>query len=271
MKLKLFPILMSSALPLYFWVGSNALGQNLPPVTMGKHVGQPGDNQYTAAGQAARHAPVQAASNNVRPMGYMGTPAPKRPDISLEPIAAAEPIPGPGFPPMPMILDFPGASGGAGGSAPARSYTGSYANPGSAARPAGSGGPNPTGVHQHYAHYQPGAFAGNKGGDAGGTGSYKAGSVASPGRSDSFNVGGRSGAAPSLDSGEDAKAAGGPAAPTPVIVNQSTTQDLSLPDDEYSSRRFKNGKGNRIIKQNVRRGAQMGRQMLRQTGVPISF
>lgn len=274
MKFRPLPVLIPITLSVLCGAGSPAAwGQNLPPVNMGKFVGQPGDNQYSGAGQAARHAPAPTVANNARPMGYMGTPAPKRPDISLEPIAAAEPIPGPGFPPMPMMLDFPGASGSSAGSAPARNYTGAY--PPASSSGANSGrGPSPTGVHQHYAHYQPGAFAGDKGGQSGSPGYYKAGSVAPPGRGDSFNVGGaggRSGAAPALDGSEDAKAGGAPSAPTPVIVNQSTTQDLSLPDDEFSSRHFKNGKGNRVIKQTARRGAQMGRQMLRQTGVPISF
>jgi hypothetical protein len=83
--------------------------------------------------------------------------------------------------------------------------------------------------------------------------------------------GGRLGKAPTLDESQDGAAGGAPEAPTATGVFQSTSTDLTLPDDEYTSRYFKDGKSGRYAKQMMKRGKSMGRQMLRQTGVPIGF
>lgn len=224
----------------------------LPPTNMGKFVHQPGDNQYSDATQQQRHgAPVQAAQPQFRqapsvPAGYNRAPAPRKPDITLEPISAAEPIPQAGFPPMPDRLDLPVASSGGNSWNASRGYSGG----GGAAPGMSSGGTPAATFHQHYGHVPPGAYLKNQGG--GGQGYYKA---RSPG-SDDYNAGGTPGLnspnsaerqlrnlgrEPRLN-GEQAVA---PEAPTPVVVSQSTTQDLSLPDDDFTVRQLdrKSGAG----------------------------
>src|SRR5262249_62414917 len=94
---------------------------------MGKYVHQPGDNQYSDQTQSSRHG---AAAPAVRPVqvimssGYRPAPAPRKPDPTVEPIAADEPIPPAGFPPVPDRLGLPvggksswtgGGGGGVGG------------------------------------------------------------------------------------------------------------------------------------------------------------
>jgi hypothetical protein len=87
-------------------------------------------------------------------------------------------------------------------------------------------------------------------------------------------VGGRgpgSEKAPKLDDSQDETAKGAPEVPAAAGVFQAKSEDLTLPDDEYTSGSFKNGKKNRYVKQMAKRGKQLGRQMLRQTGMPIGF
>lgn len=128
-----------------------------------------------------------------------------------------------------------------------------------------------------------------------GRGYYKVGTPSPIGRSpDVYNAGGSTtgkgaegapaysgasnadlkklGKAPNLDDSQDASAAGGgPEAPAPVMVNQSTSQDLSLPDDEFTSRYFKDDKSKRYLKNAAQKGKNFGKGMLRSTGVPIGF
>ncbi len=293
--------------------------QGLPPTNMGKFVHQPGDNQYAQNAQQERHGNSyadrtgpgtsvfygQGGGGNaamapmgpmvVNPMILMGSTRPKV-DISIEPISADEPVPPPGFPPLPERLQLPiAALPGSSGS----SWKGG--NGGGAGNDGGSNSAI-QGVHQHYVHLKPGAFVtpsggGGDGGGAGedsgpppsesavpgvsdqssiggagggaqiqnpaqgGVGYYKArqappinieranGMLPPLGGGDNFNSGGPSaprysgassgdlkklGKAPKLDDKQDG--GGAPEAPQAAIVTQSTTQDLSLPDDEFVSR-----------------------------------
>lgn len=328
MKIKNAPLLTMAVLLAY--AASPLAFAQLPPTNMGKFVHQPGDNQYSVQTQGERHGGGYFDTNGsphvmVKPAGGGGgggaapsggsfrsvaPPPPKGPDVSVEPITADEPIAPAGFPPMPIAFDLPVGPGF--GATPSASW-----REGGAPR-AGSSGPAVSGMHQHYAHYQPGAFqpgsppaaqgqvvdvapavpggsggsGSGSGGGAGGGGSsnyYKCRTPPAINRvTEHYNVnnggsgGGGSappsgpsakdlkalGKAPSLDTAQDT---GAPEAPSPVLVNQSTTQDLSLPDDEFTSRYFKNGKSGRYAKRMVRKTRTFGRQMLRSTGVPISF
>lgn len=122
----------------------------------------------------------------------------------------------------------------------------------------------------------------NGGGETYSTGTTGKGavSVPTPGRSDSN--GGQNGPsyagvtnrnikelgkAPELDKSLD----DGPEAPVPAMLNQSPSQNLSLPDDESISGNFKNDRGKRFLKNGVKRSKQFGKNMLRSTGIPIGF
>jgi hypothetical protein len=224
----------------------------LPPTNMGKFVHQPGDNQYSDVTQQTRHgAPPQAAAPQFRAApavspGYSPTPAARKPDITLEPISAAEPVPPAGFPPLPDRLDLPLASSGGSSWNASRGYS---AGGGGAAPGMSSGGaPNAT-FHQHYGHVPPGAYLKNQSG--GSSGYYRA---RSPG-GDFYNAGSASGSdaerqlrSLGREPRINAEQAAAPEAPTPVVVSQSTTQDLSLPDDEFTTRQLnrKSGTGKAI-------------------------
>ncbi len=246
----------------------------LPPTNMGKFVHQPGDNQYSNQTQAERHAqPPQAAPRPAAQSASGGggggssayTPvrrAPK-PDYSIMPITCDEPIKPAGFPPIPDRLDFGNmlsygrfgaGSAGAAGGVPSGTM-------GRMPGQAPSGPPQPTGVHQHYTHYDPGAFV--KPDDSNSRGGYK---VQTPG-TDYYSGGAKPDAnagAPQFSSsassalnqlGKEPRLMNDrpvqPEAPQGVVVNQSTTQDLSLPDDQFSSGQAasKNNNGNRAAKQ----------------------
>lgn len=210
--------------------------------------------------------PVQAQA----PAGYTPAPAPPKPDPTLDPIAADEPVPVAGFPPLPDRLDlgfgggssnggnWPSGGGGGGG-------FGGYSGPSPGM--AGGGGPNPT-FHQHYGHVAPGAFM-QGGGGGGGGGYYKANTPPPPAGGGGYRAARAPGAdvynasAPPAYSGassadlkalgrepklneRDSTTAQSPDAPTPVVVSQSSTQDLSLPEDEFTYRQPNNGlKNNR--------------------------
>ncbi len=254
----------------------------LPPTNMGKYVHQPGDNQYSNQTQSERHgapAPVQSMQMPIQssaPAGYVPAPAPRKPDPTVEPIAADEPVPQPGFPPLPDRLDLFGSGGGGGGGGGGSNWTGGgggggYSGPSPGMAGGGGGGmANPT-FHQHYGHMPPGAYVQNQGSTGssyravnpgmpaggGGGSSYRAvnpgfpSKAVSPG-ADSYSAGGTpapprySGASsadfkalgrePKLNERDDANGMQAPEAPTPVVVSQSTTQDLSLPEDEFSYR-----------------------------------
>lgn len=76
---------------------------------------------------------------------------------------------------------------------------------------------------------------------------------------------------PKLDDSQEESAKGAPEVPAAAGVFQAKSEDLTLPDDEYTSGSFKNGKSGRYVKQMAKRTKSLGRQMLRQTGVPFSF
>lgn len=82
--------------------------------------------------------------------------------------------------------------------------------------------------------------------------------------------GGPGGKAPTLDDQQDT-AGGAPEAPTATGVFQTQSEDLTLPDDEYTSRYFKDGKKNNKMKQYAKQAKSFGRSMLHTTGVPIGF
>lgn len=253
----------------------------LPPTNMGKWVHQPGDNQYGSQAQNERHSmPVQmsapASDGGGGGGGYSGwspTPRPFKPDVSLDPIAADEPVPPAGFPPLPDKLDLPVASswaGGATGGGMRPSYGGANAPGMSGGGGGGSAPPAYEGSHQHYNHYTPGSF-----GQSASHGYYKATTPAAP-NSDVYSGGGggapgmagggapsdaerqlmRMGKEPKLNPKADQQAS--PEAPAPVVINQATSQDLSLPEDDFSyDRQQRANSAGRRIKRSV------GRTLLR--------
>lgn len=172
----------------------------LPPTNMGKYVHQPGDNQYTNQTQQERHgqpAPPPQMRFNSAPVALPPTPMPRRPDISLDPIPADEPVPPAGFPPLPDRLDLPIASSGSwskssgGGGATWSGGGGGGGAPGMSGAPSQPASPT---FHQHYGHMPPGAYVqpqqqggggggaapGMAGGGGGGHGYYKAVTPSAP-------------------------------------------------------------------------------------------
>jgi len=257
---------------------AHAQSSSLPPTNMGKFVHQPGDNQYSNSTQAERHAPppppprpTAMMMGPAQSVGYVPVPRVPKPDPTLSYIAADEPIVQAGFPPLPDRADLPGAgsgwnaSGGRGGS-------GNWGGPGGGSDGSGSSGVVDTRFEKKsyngYKHAEAGAYAPQEP-----TRHYRSSNTAS----DSYavgNGGGGGGAAnpaaslgkePSLNPRADAGIVA--EAPAPVVVKQATTQDLSLPDDEFSgssTQQKKNpSQGNRIMK-------QMGRQMFIQPLMQMS-
>jgi hypothetical protein len=268
----------------------------LPGTNMGKFVHQPGDNQYTPEVQAERHgapAPVytqravprqsSASDSGSSSSAYVPTPKPIRPDISLLPIVADEPVKPAGFPPLPDRLDLPVSSGWTTKESPWLAQA--------APRGSSAGRPNlpdisqPTGVHQHYVHYQPGAFqtpqerqqaqpsSGNFVSNSGSMqsapaapsshGYYKAGDYYSVNTKNSAAAVPVSGTVQAIRQlgkeprlGNDAPAQ--PEAPASVVVNQSTTEDLSLQDDEFNkqSPQAQNNSGRQMGRTLVNVGAR---------------
>jgi hypothetical protein len=250
-----------------------ALAQ-LPPVNMGKFVHQPGDNQYSNSTQNDRH-PVAPSYQVVRPsaqqmQGAGGwSPVHKfKPDISLEPIVCDEPIPHPGFPPIPDALELPGIRGGgsfyhavAGGGG-----GGAYGGGGGSAPGMGAAPPS---RHQGYDNYSPGAFQKGKTTGKGAdmyhppSEHYASGDGAGRGNagpSMAQNQLNHMGKEPALSGKAAADAA--PEAPEAVQINQSTTQDLSLPDDQAQN-------GQKRPSQAGRQMQRMQRQMMNRMMQPI--
>jgi hypothetical protein len=329
-----------------------AFAQGLPATNMGKFVHQPGDNQYQPSSQLLRHgtegyldntgcvdnrAAVQrqaaAAASVAMPAYTLAPPPPPGPDVSVEPIVAEEPVPPPGFPPLPIALDLPVSTGYSAVSTGKGKWKNESGDGGGGGGGGGSGGgyqgsKGGMAGAKGYSHFEPGAFVprknnmgGGGGGDSGGGGADEGGDDGGPKsftapaisgggggnepvrsgykcrtpppimRTDTFssssggtskqagsaptNVGGRGGGgpggkAPALDDAQDT-AGGAPDVPTATGVFQTKSEDLTLPDDENTSRYFKDGRAGRMAKQYLKRGKSMGRQMLRQTGVPIGF
>lgn len=230
----------------------------LPQTNMGKYVHKPGDNQYDKAAQMERHPPppppvTRFVSSGGGGGGYIYRPKPKprKPDPSIEPIAADEPIPPAGFPVLPERLELPiamGSWGGAGGGGGGGSWNGPMGATGGSAS---DGPPRMLKKSQGYAQYEPGAFIPK---EKKKSGYYKCNEVAPPHKqvSDQIMTGGAGGGMPpgmggppsaagalkalgrepKLNDREDGTTA--PEAPQPVVINQSTTQDLSLPEDDFS-------------------------------------
>lgn len=228
----------------------------LPQTNMGKYVHKPGDNQYDRAAQQERHPPppppvTRFATSGGGGGGYMYRPKPKprKPDPSIEPIAADEPVPPAGFPVLPERLELPiamGSWGGAGGGGGGGSWNGPA--PGSGG--GDDGPPRMLKKSQGYAQFEAGAFIpkSHK------SGYYKCNEVTPPRKpvSDQIMTGGPAGGGvpgmggppspagalkslgkePKLNDRDEGAVA--PEAPQPVVINQSTTQDLSLPEDDFS-------------------------------------
>ncbi|MBS2007786.1 MAG: hypothetical protein JST01_12140 [Cyanobacteria bacterium SZAS TMP-1] len=268
---------LSLAPSLILSVSQPALAQ-LPPVNMGKFVHQPGDNQYSSATQQDRHGGgngyqvINPSPQQVQgPSGWTRTYK-QKPDISLEPIVCDEPIAQAGFPPLPDSLDLPGLRGASFGSAGmggsrGGGYGGGYGNGGSAP---GMGGPGIPENHSGYHQYQPGAFKqGNKTGKGAelysshdGASSPPSGGGGGGGYSNAQGQLSRMGKEPTLSDRGNPDAA--PEAPQAVQVNQATTQDLSLPDDQQNggNKRKSQSQAGRTLK-------RMGRQMTRQITRPL--
>ncbi len=222
---------------------------DLPQTNLGAYVHHPGYNQYDPQEQNARHGHYVAAPRQIQQIAqqsnqisFTPTPRPAGPDVSLEPIPADEPIPTADFPPMPDRADLPGAANSS--QVIHQSYSGQSSQAVSNQQQNNQPGNDPSkaSMHQHYAHVQAGAYAPpnvqqrmNQ-------------------RQDSYNVNNGSnpvanpalpqytgattadlnklGPEPGLQNTNPSMAA---QAPTAVVINQSKTQDLSLPDDDYSA------------------------------------
>ena len=248
----------------------------LPQTNMGKYVHKPGDNQYDKGAQMERHPPPPPPVTRFVSSGggggsyfYRPKPKPRKPDPSIEPIAADEPVPPAGFPVLPERLELPiamgswgGAGGGGGGGG------GSWNGPqGGGGGGADDGPPKMLKKSQGYAQYEPGAFIPK---EKKKSGYYKCNEVAAPHKpvSDQIMTGGPGGGGvpgmggggapspagalkalgkePKLNDRDDGTLA--PEAPQPVVINQSTTQDLSLPEDDFSG-------------SSAKRPSKMGRKM----------
>lgn len=252
-----------------------ALAQGLPNTNMGKYVHKPGDNQYDRQAQQERHPPppppaARFVSSGGNGGGYMYRPKPKprKPDPSIEPIAADEPVPPAGFPVLPDRLELPISMGSWGGASPGGGG-GSWNGPSGGGGGASNGPPQMTGKKQGYQHYEAGAFIKEKKSNY-----YKCNEVAPPHKqavSDQIMTGGGEGGVPGLGAPPNASGAirslgrepklndkedgsSAPEAPQPVVINQSTTQDLSLPEDDFSGSSAKRpSRLNRKMKQVGRR------------------
>lgn len=254
----------------------------LPPTNMGKFVHQPGDNQYSYQTQVERHpvaapaysAPAGPTAAAAASGGYKLTPAEPKPDISLLPVLADEPIKPAGFPPLPDRLDLPSSSG-------TGSWAAGMAQSSSAATLGRDISSSPTGVHEHYVHYNPGAFIPKDqlqqpiyGNSNTGSSNYKpvAGDYynVNPGahpvrnpvatitsavsETPSTQVLHRMGPEPQLAADTVSK----PEVPNAVTVNQSVSQDLSLPEDDFN-KHYPTNIGNSA---NSRTGNGLGRTLM---------
>ncbi|MBX9674683.1 MAG: hypothetical protein K2X70_14645 [Candidatus Obscuribacterales bacterium] len=262
-------LLVSSAVPAY---------AQLPPVNMGKFIHQPGDNQYSSQTQQARHgAPGAGAPVIQQPMVQMRPMARTQPkaDISLDPVVCDEPVPKSNFPPLPDRLDLPGMIASTSGASSSRPGGGGFSSTyggGSSGITIGSptGGPIQIESKQGYQRVAPGAFAPprtfGKKQDASSSGDvYSSGDGSA--MSDTQRQLKQLGREPGLAKTE----AAAPEAPQAVQVNQSSTQDLSLPDDEYKNRGSarSQSQAGKVLKNVTRRaGSRMMNQIYR---MPMGF
>ena len=319
--------ILTAAIMAAIGVSIPAAKAQLPATTWGKSVHTPGDNQYAGGQQDLRHPPppprpiIQSGGGGGGGSSYVYRPTPSKPkpDVSIQPIPADEPIGEPGFPPLPERLDLPGIASnsmtftatsafagggggrGGGGASASNPYQGkkqgySHYEPGAfsdqkrfngggggggAAPSGGGGGGGEVEMHQHYGHVQPGAFADKRQSP----GYYKARTPAPIQKDDTFSstegaagAGAGTGRAmkglgkePKLDDRAYGAENGAPEAPTPVQINQASTQDLSLPDDDFDYRKPPS-KAGRYAKRKLKQGAQRGRNIMRRVApVPIGF
>ena len=329
--------LLLSIVAFSFTVGP-ALAQ-LPPTTWSKTVHTPGDNQYGGEQQTMRH-PVfintTPVNPNLRSSGpaaggggggstyYQKAPSAPKPDISLQPIPADEPVIPANFPPLPTGLDLPGVMATTAGT-----FNASYGGSSSGGGGGGGGLPSFNGKKQGYGHFQPGAFEKkaseggrlsddyddswkdevrkpiskdvtyqqgygrvapgayanfNRGGGGGGgggggdsSGYYKCREAPNQMRHDTFgsNDAPQAPSAPNFKGlGKEPKLSdfmnGGdtptPSAPVPVELTQASTQDLSLPDDEFTKRKPPSRAGRyagRYMNQMMKKGMMQGMRMMR--------
>lgn len=262
-------IMMGLTVPVAAWA-------QLPQTNMGKFVHKPGDNQYDKQSQLERHPvappPVQrfqSSGGNGGGYVYRPRPKPRKPDPSIEPIAADEPVPSAGFPVLPDRLDLPIAMGTWGGASPpgGGGGGGNWGGPSGGGGSAADGPPRMGAKKQGYQHYDAGAFIPKEKK----SGYYKCNEVPRPNsgvQSDQISTAGGAGMGmgagggmrmggkePKLNDREDG--ANAPEAPQPVVINQSTTQDLSLPEDDFvagqSAKSNRPSKAGRTIKNIGRR------------------
>ena len=232
---------------LAIWSSSSfGFGQSadLPQTNMGRYVHQPGYNQYDPAAQNVRHGYYRAQSpNNVAvqqniqtsQISYTPTPRPVGPDVSIEPIPADEPIPAADFPPLPDRADLPCSIGSGQISVSSGAANTNYPSSASAVSSQPANQPPQGNLHQHYAHVQAGAYIANQRPTRSSQGqdTYNVNNgnnpVANPANMAALNNLGPEPKLGSTTPGIQAQA------PTAVVINQSKTQDLSLPDDDYTS------------------------------------
>ncbi|MDR3612747.1 MAG: hypothetical protein P4L53_04220 [Candidatus Obscuribacterales bacterium] len=239
----------------------NAQSSSLPATNMGKFVHQPGDNQYSNRTQAERHlspsaivSPTTATSNPAQKVCYVPVPRIAKPDPTLSYIAADEPIHQAGFPPLPDRADLPGSGN-------------SWINGGSRAGSFGSSepdrpvGPDPVVGRKNPAGYNlvpAGAFRSTVPSEkyhSSNPGKHNAATA----RSGNMSI--QSGKEPPLDPRADRGVNAEP--PAPIMLNQAKTQDLSLPDDEFSGTRSQQ-------KKNPSNAGRMINQLERQMINPIT-
>ncbi len=282
------PVALSISLVVLFIANSLPAYAQLPPVNMGRWVKQPGDNQYSSDTQQSRHGGGQPVHQVIAPQAavmpqqsapmWRPTPKPFRSDVSLDPIVCDEPIPPVGFAPLPESLDLPGIRGGSSGftRSPAGGYGGgggggggfSSSYQGSAPGLGGGGNAAPeVRSSQGYNSVQPGAFVKKKT-PYGATNNNPPGSFGGGGGGDVYSSGDGAAPAPMSEAQRQLsgmgrepslsnKSSSAPEAPAAVQINQATTQDLSLPDDEY-----KQTKGNKSTSQ----AGKMVQRMARRAG-----
>jgi len=222
-------------------------------------------------------------------VSWQPTPKPPRPDVSIEPIPCDEPIAKAGFPPLPDRLDLPIPRGGwasAGGGGGGGSGAASWFNGGGGGGGNAGGPPQPTGVHEHYVHYEPGAFvqgqqshyykantaptfqpgitdaqADKGGGPSGGADYFAAGGKGDPPPKYTGSTGAdlaKLGPEPKLSDKPGGNKT--PDAPAAVNVSQAQTQDLSLPEDDFSYAKPYYQNGTTSALKNV--GKSLGRSLL---------
>jgi hypothetical protein len=210
----------------------NAQSSSLPATNMGKFVHQPGDNQYSDRTQADRHSspppiisPTAVTSAPAQTVCYIPVPRAPKPDPTLSYIAADEPIHQVGFPPLPDRADLPGSGSSWINSGSRVSSVGSSES----ARAAGPDAIVGRKIPANYIHVPAGAFipkGTNKKYHSSNPDEYNTATVRGG------NVAAQAGKEPLLDPHADQGVVAEP--PAPVMLNQAKTQELSLPDDEFS-------------------------------------